>query len=154
MPSATNLVRIAAGSAIIWIAGTFSMLAQEAGQLEQMLSKEEQSQLELSKMTPDKRAALRQTLIRVYQQGVAQAKAKASFGTSAGAIETQIQDEFNGWEGETVVKLLNGQIWQQTEYHYEYKYAFMPKVLIYSAGGGYKMKVDGTSKAVTVERLR
>ena len=25
MPSATNLVRIAAGSAIIWIAGTFSL---------------------------------------------------------------------------------------------------------------------------------
>jgi hypothetical protein len=49
---------------------------------------------------------------------------------------------------------MNGQIWQQTEYHYEYHYAYMPKVLVYPSGGGYKMKVDGTSQAIGVQRLR
>ena len=49
---------------------------------------------------------------------------------------------------------MNGQIWQQTEYYYHYRYAFMPKVLIYRSDGGYKMKVDGVDKAVGVDRLR
>jgi len=74
--------------------------------------------------------------------------------SSNNVIETSIDGEFEGWEGETVVKLLNGQIWQQSSYHYHYHYAYMPNVLIYRSGGGYKMKVDGTDKAVNVVRLR
>jgi hypothetical protein len=70
------------------------------------------------------------------------------------AIESQINGTFNGWEGETIVKLMNGQIWQQSEYYYHYHYAFMPKVLIYISGGGYKMKVDGIEKSVGVTRLK
>ena len=69
-------------------------------------------------------------------------------------IETQIDGEFEGWDGETVVKLMNGQIWIQTEYHYEYLYAYMPGVLIYQSGGNWKMRVEGTSKAVGVRQLR
>ena len=69
-------------------------------------------------------------------------------------VESQIDGDFNGWEGETIVKLMNGQIWQQTEYHYEYHYAYMPNVLVYPSGGGYKMKVDGTDEAVGVQRLK
>jgi hypothetical protein len=34
-------------------------------------------------------------------------------GDCAPAIETMIAGEFNGWEGETIFKLDNGQIWQQ-----------------------------------------
>lgn len=70
------------------------------------------------------------------------------------AIESEVDGEFNGWEGETIVKLMNGQIWQQTEYYYEYYYAFMPDVLIYNAGGGWKMKVEGVDKAVRVQNLK
>jgi len=74
--------------------------------------------------------------------------------SSNNVIETSIDGEFEGWEGETVVKLLNGQIWQQSSYHYHYHYAYMPNVLIYRANGGYKMKVDGTDMAVSVIRLK
>jgi hypothetical protein len=81
--------------------------------------------------------------------------------TSSGAppvtdsvIESKIDGDFNGWDGETIIKLINGQIWRQLDYHYEYHYAFMPKVLIYKAGGIYKAKVDGTDTAVTVMRLK
>jgi len=74
--------------------------------------------------------------------------------TAATVIESQIDGESNGWEGETIFKLTNGQIWQQTEYYYYYHYAYMPNVLIYNAGVGWKMKVDGVDKAVGVERLR
>ena len=69
-------------------------------------------------------------------------------------IESRIDGDFEGWDGETIVKLLNGQIWQQIEYYYHYHYSFMPDVLIYRSGGGYKMKVDGIRKSVGVIQLR
>jgi hypothetical protein len=52
------------------------------------------------------------------------------------------------------LELTNGQIWQQTEYYYHYHYAFMPKVLIFRSGRGYKMKVEGVEKPVGVTRLK
>jgi len=65
----------------------------------------------------------------------------------------QIDGEFNGWSGDTVVKLTNGEIWKQTEYFYEYIYAYMPKVSLLSSSLGYKMKVDGSNIEVGVEKL-
>jgi hypothetical protein len=82
------------------------------------------------------------------------APAVAAARSASSVIESQIDGDFEGWEGETIVKLTNGQIWQQTEYHYEYYYAYMPNVLIYRSGGGYKMKVDGTDEAVVVRQLK
>jgi hypothetical protein len=73
---------------------------------------------------------------------------------SASIVEAQIDGDFNGWEGETIIRLTNGQIWQQSSYHYEYHYAFMPKVLIFKSGGAYKAKVDGTETSVSVTRLK
>ncbi|MAM69866.1 MAG: hypothetical protein CMP91_01805 [Gammaproteobacteria bacterium] len=64
-------------------------------------------------------------------------------------IESQINGEFSGWEGETEYELTNGQVWKQSSYSYEYTYSYMPEVLIYSAGGGYRMQVEGTSAEVT-----
>ena len=72
---------------------------------------------------------------------------------SASSIESQIDGDFEGFEGETIIKLMNGQIWQQTEYWYHYHYSYMPKVIIFRSGGGYKMKVDGIDKAVGVTLL-
>jgi len=92
-------------------------------------------------------------LIRMYQQGY-RAGQIVNKPSQPSVIETQVDGEFSGWEGETIVKLINGQIWQQTEYHYEYHYAYMPNVLVYPSGGGFKMKVEGTSQAIGVQRLR
>ena len=69
-------------------------------------------------------------------------------------IESKIDRDFEGWEGETIVKLYNGQIWQQSEYYYHYHYAFMPKVLVFKSGSGYKMWVEGIKQAISVERLK
>ncbi|WP_257179855.1 MULTISPECIES: hypothetical protein [Bradyrhizobium] len=125
--------------------------------MEQLLTKEEQTKLGISSMPPEKRETIRGALIRMYGLGYRTARgADRPSGSAAttGVVETQVDGEFNGWEGETVVKLMNGQIWQQTEYHYEYHYAYMPKVLVYPSGNGYKMKVDGLSKPIGVARLR
>ena len=54
----------------------------------------------------------------------------------AEVIDLQIDGEFTGWDGETIFRLMNGQIWQQTSYSYTYHYDFIPKVLIFRTGGG------------------
>ena len=68
-------------------------------------------------------------------------------------IESQIEGDFEGWEGDTIVKLINGQIWQQTEYYYHYLYAFMPQVVVYRSDSGFKMKVEGIEKSIGVSQI-
>ena len=78
-----------------------------------------------------------------------------SSGNSAetvSTIESRIDGEFKGWEGETVFKLQNGQTWQQATYGYKYNYAFSPKVLIYQSGDVFRMKVEGVDEDLVVRR--
>lgn len=69
-------------------------------------------------------------------------------------VESRIDGEFTGWEGETIFRLVNGQIWQQASYAYRYHYIYGPKVLIYRSGAVYKMKVDGVVGEIAVRRLK
>ena len=73
---------------------------------------------------------------------------------SGQVIESQIEGTFNGWDGDTVFKLTNGQIWQQSSYAYTYHYAYRPDVMIYRSGSGYKMKVDDVDDEISVRRLK
>lgn len=66
----------------------------------------------------------------------------------ATVIESGIDGEFKGWEGDTIYQLQNGQRWQQSTYKYTYKYSYRPQVIVYDAGGGYKMQVMGTTANV------
>jgi hypothetical protein len=67
-------------------------------------------------------------------------------------LESKIDGEFNGWEGESTYQLTNGQVWQQSRYKYQYKYAYRPDVLIYPSSDGYTMKVADTE--AVVRRIR
>jgi hypothetical protein len=69
-------------------------------------------------------------------------------------IETRIDGEFNGWDGETIFKLQNGQIWQQASYAYTYTYKYSPRVTIFRIGGGYEMQVEDMDRRIGVRRLR
>jgi hypothetical protein len=74
-------------------------------------------------------------------------------GGSAGCanvVESQVDGTFDGWRGDTVFKLTNGQIWQQSSYAYTYHYAYRPEVTIFPSGGGCKMKVEGVSGSISV----
>lgn len=73
---------------------------------------------------------------------------------SGGVIEDYIEGEFKGFEGGRVFKLRNGGVWQQEEFHFEYHYAYAPKVLIMSLKEGIVMKVEGLDKTVRVRQLR
>lgn len=75
-------------------------------------------------------------------------------GESSNIIESSMDGDFNGWEGETIFKLSNGQIWQQSSYAYTYHYAYSPKVLIIKSGNLYKMQVEGVSSSINVTRLK
>lgn len=69
-------------------------------------------------------------------------------------LESQIDGDFEGWEGETIFKLTNGTIWQQASYDYTYHYAYMPHVIIYGKDGTYYMKVEDVEDVIAVKRLR
>ncbi len=69
-------------------------------------------------------------------------------------IETNIDGEFEGWDGDTIFKMMNGSIWQQASYAYTYHYAYMPDVIIYLKNGMYFMKVEGVEDELQVSRLR
>lgn len=71
----------------------------------------------------------------------------------AQVIETRIDGEFEGWEGETVFKMTNGQIWQQSSYAYMYHYAYSPKVIIYKTSSDYVMKVEGVDETINIVQL-
>jgi len=81
-------------------------------------------------------------------------KSTESLAKPPSVIETRIDGDFEGWEGETIFKLTNGQIWQQFSYAYTYHYAYSPEVLIYRSGAAYKMKVDGVDNTIFVVRLK
>lgn len=129
-----------------------SFAQQPKYDLDRVVPRERQHQLGIDGLSPEQRAGIAKLIVDTYQLGAQNGQAPSR--GSGGAIETQVDGDFNGWEGETVVKLMNGQIWQQSGYYYHYHYTFMPKVLIYSSGGGFKMKVDGVEKAVGVVRLK
>ena len=130
--------------------------------LGKLMSEAQQRQMGIYKLTKQEQERLRIYLIELYFLGVENGRKEAPESMSrntvsssaASAIESQIEGNFKGWEGETVVKLVNGQIWQQAEYYYHYHYAVMPKVLVYKSGDGYKMKVDGIDRSVLVKQLR
>jgi len=128
--------------------------------LESFIAPEQQRMVGIQKLTKDEREELRRRLAGAYLQGMEHGRKMATVlppklaATGVSTVESHIEGEFEGWEGETVVKLDNGQIWEQTEYHYHYHYAYRPKVLIYLSGAVYKMKVDGIEKAVGVTRIK
>lgn len=75
-------------------------------------------------------------------------------GSCVPAIESAIAGDVEGWDGETIFKLDNGQIWQQAEYDYTYFYEYNPDVTIYQTSAGCRMKVDGEDETVLVKRIK
>lgn len=66
------------------------------------------------------------------------------------AIQSQIDGDFSGWEGDSIYKLKNGQVWKQIEYKYEYQFLSSPGVLIFNEGGDWMMKVEQLEGTVRV----
>jgi hypothetical protein len=70
-----------------------------------------------------------------------------------GVIESQVDGDFNGWDGDTIVNLINGQVWKQNDSIIRAAALNDPKVIIYESGSGHQMKVDRIDKLVRVIQL-
>ena len=144
-----NLTRLVVGVAVIFVLST---TAQQPLTIEQVMSPEELKNTGVSTLTPPQRRELDRWLARYTRVLLAETK---KTGTCDPAIETQIDGDFNGWEGETIYRLQNGQIWQQAGYHYHYHYAYAPEVTVYSTTAGCAMKVaDDDDEPIPVRRLK
>ena len=69
-------------------------------------------------------------------------------------VRTCIAGEFEGWDGDTVFNLCNGQVWQQASFSFMYRYRYRPDVLIYRDGLVFRLKVEGIDRTIAVVRLR
>lgn len=117
-----------------------------------MMTAAEFNRAGLQKLTPDEISALNQWLY-AYSMRILVTSSETAAPTGD-VIESYIDGDFEGWEGETIFKLDNGQIWQQASYAYTYHYAYHPKVMIYKSGGQYKMKVEDVEDTISVRRLK
>lgn len=95
-------------------------------------------------LAPPKQAGVRRPPEERQQQVQAESK----------TIQSYIDGDFEGWEGETIFKLDNGQIWQQASYAYSYHYAYHPEVMIINRNGTWQMKVEGVEEMIDVKRLK
>jgi hypothetical protein len=150
--TATTLVAVAKTSLLAWQSQTVKIT--------EVMTVEEFRSAGLSKLTPEEMKQLDGWLNR-YTLRVARAvldKDKVpeipNRVSEPAVIETGIDGDFEGWDGDTVFKLENGQVWQQVSFDYEYHYAYRPKVLVYKSGSVYKMRVDGMHHEITVKRLK
>ena len=71
----------------------------------------------------------------------------------SGIIVTSIDGDWEGWNGENIIELTDGSVWQQIEYHYNYSYSYMPEVKIAKNNGSYSMLVEGEDEWVDVIQL-
>lgn len=55
-----------------------------------------------------------------------------------------------GYHEGAVFKLQNGQVWQQSEYRYQYHYAYQPMVRLLRYGSQQMLEIDGTRQSVSV----
>ena len=102
----------------------------------------------------DDRDSIKWTIEETIESAYSTPSEPSPVQTDDDLIESYISGDFEGWEGETVFILNNGQIWQQSSYSYRYHYAYRPKVIILKTGGLHKMIVDGVSDSIYVTRIK
>ena len=154
-------------STIIAFAGAIVLTASICGQvpnlglsMAKVMTSEELRETGVGSLSPSQRVALDAWLNRYTErviQVVQGAKSKSTTTAQSSCdpvVETTIDGDFNGWEGETIFKLLNGQIWQQVGEEYMYSYAYMPQVTIYPTSDGCVMKVQDVDDTILVKRIK
>lgn len=159
-----TVVRRALSVIVIFIAVELPVYAQakenEFPSIREWMTREEFRQSGLGKLTQAELAILDDWLWRfanhvaehVRNESVSEQQPRTL--DTPNVVESRIDGDFSGWEGETVFRLTNGQVWQQVQFAYRYHYAFMPKVMIVRTDAGYRMTVDGVSGSILVKRLR
>lgn len=68
--------------------------------------------------------------------------------------DTKLEGEFEGFEGDRVYTLANGDKWQQVKYKYKYKYKYRPKVKLWRDGSFYYLEFDCMQEMIQVRRVQ
>jgi hypothetical protein len=132
--------------------------------MDKVMTPQELKDTGVSGLSPSQRKALdawlnrfTTRLVKVATRKITKQSTPSTDGTRndcVSTVESTITSDFNGWDGETIFKLDNGQIWQQTEYDYSYSYAYRPEVTIYPVSGGCRMKVEDEDETILVRRIK
>lgn len=137
------------------LVGTGVAQAPDVPPVEELMQPEQFRAAGLHKLTDDELAnlnawlgAFASSVLDIYGGSTS-----PSSSTST-VVESRIDGEFEGWEGDTIFELENGQVWQQAEYAYMYHYAYSPRVLIIEERGGYVMQVEGVDDSIRVRRIQ
>lgn len=130
--------------------------------IDQVVTEQELRDTGVSTISSAQRHALNQWLNRYTLKIIAAATAQQSAiqatpsarSSCSPAVESTISGEIEGWDGDTIFKLDNAQIWQQAAYDYTYFYAYRPDVTIYQTSAGCRMKVENETETVLVKRIK
>ena len=68
-------------------------------------------------------------------------------------LETWIEGEFNGWDGEAVYTLVTGSAWQLTRYRYAYRDKCRPKAKLWKDGPKHLLEIEGMGEPLEVGRV-
>jgi hypothetical protein len=78
--------------------------------------------------------------------------AAAAEATPTAIVESRIDGDFDGWDGETVFRLENGHVWQQNAKGAKYHFATRPAVRI--SGTPAMLHVEGFAPSIEVRRIK
>lgn len=127
--------------------------------IDSLMSVEEFSAAGLDRLSEDELEALNAWLVR-YTAGEAaimrQNNEEVREASKDVDIRSRIKGDFSGWDGETIFRLENGQVWRQRlSGRYSYKGPPNPEVSIgRNFMGFYMMTVVETGKKVGVKLMR
>ncbi len=130
--------------------------------IEQVMTSQEMRDTGIATLTASQRQALNdwlnrytlKLLLAASQKERTTPESQPVHSSCSPAIESTISGDIEGWDGDTIFKLDNGQIWQQAAYDYTYFYAYRPEVTIYQTSTGCRMKVEDETETVLVKRIK
>lgn len=126
----------------------------------ELMTPEEFDAAGLERLSPSEREALSRWLLRYTARQSSELRQHSEFVEEEvrkfeeEGLRTRIVGEFNGWSGDTLFRLENGQVWKQRlpgQWHYR---AHAPEVeLRKNFMGFWMLRVLGTDRAVGVTRV-
>jgi hypothetical protein len=119
-------------------------------ELQNLMTRTEYRAAGLDRLSPKEMAFLNGWMGRLVVRLLSNKKQEGC----ASAIESRIDGEFEGWSGDTVFELENGQVWKQRGDASRSSYKVSPVVRIHREGAGCKLKVVGLKDEIAVERLK
>jgi hypothetical protein len=67
--------------------------------------------------------------------------------------DSNLSDEFEGWDEDKVYEFDDGTKWKLASYHYSYSYSYRPKAKLLIDGSRYYLEVEGMGKPVEVVQV-